>query len=156
MSQFVIVVDDRADAHNAVKSSASELQEKEDLRFEVVDCYSLDEGSKMARQRKPDIVVMDFQESEGWETARKISREYGAEIIIFTGSPELAKRRQAISPLPGVRVIEKPAPDSTVRSTLRAAALQHAKQERYASAEFRNALTNAFTEARNKALRDDK
>ena len=108
----LLLVDDDA----AFVESNRELLEA--FGYEVLTAYDGDSGLEMARQEKPDLMILDVMmttNDEGFEVARKISKDpdfRGMRVLLLTGISRALSLPDELKPdttwLPVDRVLEKP------------------------------------------------
>lgn len=111
---------------------ASHLRSVEQPKLEVIEASDGDEAWRLARERLPDLVVLDVMMPgmSGWEVCRKIRQDAGLAhtgVLMLTGIGE--NLNEATSPLFGAdEYIDKPFDferlDEKVKSVLRRRAAQ--------------------------------
>jgi CheY-like chemotaxis protein len=77
---------------------------------ESLAARTLNEALLLARERKPDVLVLDFDingRTKAFETASKISQAVPVPIVFLTAFPAEVHRSQFVSP-PAYRYINKP------------------------------------------------
>jgi DNA-binding response OmpR family regulator len=125
----VLVADDEPTMLELV---ASHLRSVEQPKLEVIEASDGDEAWRLARERLPDLVVLDVMMPgmSGWEVCRKIRQDAGLAhtgVLMLTGIGE--NLNEATSPLFGAdEYIDKPFDferlDEKVKSVLRRRAAQ--------------------------------
>ena len=121
------------------------LRSVEQPKLEVIEASDGDEAWKLARERLPDLVVLDVMMPgmSGWEVCRKIRQDAGLAhtgVLMLTGIGE--NLNEATSPLFGADAyIDKPFDfdklDEQVKSVLRRRAAQRAAVPRPRAGERR-------------------
>lgn len=140
----VLVADDEPTMLELV---ASHLRSVEQPKLEVIEASDGDEAWKLARERLPDLVVLDVMMPgmSGWEVCRKIRQDAGLAhtgVLMLTGIGE--NLNEATSPLFGAdEYIDKPFDferlDEKVKSVLLRRAAQREAVPRPRRGESRSA-----------------
>jgi DNA-binding response OmpR family regulator len=144
----VLVADDEPTMLELV---ARHLRSVEQPKLEVIEASDGDEAWKLARERLPDLVVLDVMMPgmSGWEVCRKIRQDAGLAhtgVLMLTGIGE--NLNEATSPLFGAdEYIDKPFDfeklDEKVKSVLRRRAAQRAAVPRPRAGESSSSSANS-------------
>jgi DNA-binding response OmpR family regulator len=128
---LVLVADDEPSMREMV---ADHLKQIDDLRLDVIVAENGEQALLLARERLPDLVVLDVMmpEMSGWEVCKRIREDVSlahTAVLMLTGIGE--KVNELTSPLYGADAhIDKPFEfidlDDKVRETLAARAAQRA------------------------------
>ncbi len=139
----VLVADDEPTMLELV---VSHLRSVEQPKLEVIEASDGDEAWKLARERLPDLVVLDVMMPgmSGWEVCRKIRQDAGLAhtgVLMLTGIGE--NLNEATSPLFGAdEYIDKPFDferlDEKIKSVLQRRAAQRESVPRPRASESRS------------------
>jgi CheY-like chemotaxis protein len=125
----VALVEDHSSARLLVKGAVACVAQEHRLEINVQTFDTPERALEAVRNDtsaiRPDVVVMDFQASSGrlngWRAAHEIHALTGAEVIIYTANPEVARQQEERWPVRDACILAKPATHQKVTDCLRAA-----------------------------------